>query len=92
MQHCWRKANWVTRQLSVLSVVLIRCACKQVMTDFHACRWPNDLPQEQVAEFMDRLNDSAFVDLEHHLEDDLPIITFSHFVPLQVCRNVLASF
>lgn len=59
--------------------------CVQSMTDFKVCRWPQGLAQHQLAEYMDRMNDEPLGRIAAELESsDLPVITFSHFVPRQV--------
>ena len=62
--------------------------------DFHACRWPAAIPTSHdtsLAEFFDNLNEPALSNLAETLEMEQedtgarsPLITFSHFLPLQV--------
>ena len=66
----------------------------QVMVDFHACRWPSHIPSSHdtsIAEYFDNLNEPALSNLAENLEMEEeqtgrrpPLITFSHFLPLQV--------
>lgn len=66
----------------------------QVMVDFHACRWPSSIPTSHdtsIAEYFDNLNEPALSNLAENLEMEeentgmrTPLITFSHFLPLQV--------
>jgi len=66
----------------------------QVMVDFHACRWPPHIPSSHdtsIAEYFDNLNEPALSNLAENLEMEEeesgcrpPLITFSHFLPLQV--------
>ena len=68
--------------------------CVQVMVDFHACRWPPSIPTSHdtsIAEYFDNLNEPALSNLAENLEMEeeengtrSPLITFSHFLPLQV--------
>lgn len=69
----------------------------QVMVDFHACRWPSSIPTSHdtsTAEFFDNLNEPVLSNLAENLEMEeeetgnrSPLITFSHFLPLQVRRR-----
>ncbi len=62
--------------------------------DFHACRWPSHIPSSHdtsIAEYFDNLNEPALSNLAENLEMEEeqtglrpPLITFSHFLPLQV--------
>ena len=63
------------------------------MTDYHACVWPTPLVngEESLAQRFDSLNEPGLSNLDSILEmeeDDTgerpPLITFSHFLPLQV--------
>lgn len=64
------------------------------MVDFHACRWPPHIPSSHdtsIAEYFDNLNEPALSNLAENLEMEEeetghrpPLITFSHFLPLQV--------
>ena len=66
----------------------------QVMVDFHACQWPPHIPSSHdtsIAEYFDNLNEPALSNLAENMEmeeEDAgarpPLITFSHFLPLQV--------
>jgi hypothetical protein len=66
----------------------------QVMVDFHACRWPSSMPTSHdtsIAEYFDNLNEPALSNLSENMEMEeeeggrrSPLITFSHFLPLQV--------
>ena len=66
----------------------------QVMVDFHACQWPAHIPSSHdtsIAEYFDNLNEPALSNLAENMEmeeEDAgtrpPLITFSHFLPLQV--------
>lgn len=66
----------------------------QVMVDFHACRWPPHIPSSHdtsIAEYFDNLNEPALSNLAENLEMEEeetghrpPLLTFSHFLPLQV--------
>ena len=65
------------------------------MTDYHACVWPTPLVngEESLAQRFDSLNEPGLSNLDSILEmeeDDTgerpPLITFSHFLPLQVTR------
>ena len=73
------------------------CPCStQVMVDFHACRWPPHIPSSHdtsIAEYFDNLNEPALSNLAENLEMEEeqtgrrpPLITFSHFLPLQVAN------
>ncbi|KAK9803536.1 hypothetical protein WJX73_005589 [Symbiochloris irregularis] len=56
----------------------------QSMADFRKCKWPEGLQQEEVAGYMDKMNDEPLSQIAAQLEgSDLPVITFSHFVPRQ---------
>lgn len=73
---------------------LMQVAGMQVMVDFHACRWPSSIPTSHdtsIAEYFDNLNEPALSNLAENLEMEeeesgsrSPLITFSHFLPLQV--------
>ncbi|EIE23640.1 Metallo-dependent phosphatase, partial [Coccomyxa subellipsoidea C-169] len=64
-----------------------------VMVDFHACRWPSSIPTSHdtsIAEYFDNLNEPALSNLAENLEMEeeesgsrSPLLTFSHFLPLQ---------
>ena len=64
------------------------------MVDFHACQWPPHIPSSHdtsIAEYFDNLNEPALSNLAENMEmeeEDAgsrpPLITFSHFLPLQV--------
>ena len=66
----------------------------QVMVDFHACRWPSSIPSSHdtsIAEYFDNMNEPSLSNLAEKLEMEeedyncrSPLITFSHFLPLQV--------
>lgn len=64
----------------------------QMMVDFAACKWPDGLKngEDALARRFDNLNEPALSNLSSILEmdeDDTgtrpPVITFSHFLPLQ---------
>ena len=68
----------------------------QLMVDFHACKWPPPLVngEDSLAQCFDSLNEPALSNLDSILEmdeDDTgvrpPLITFSHFLPLQVITD-----
>ena len=62
--------------------------------DFHACQWPPHIPSSHdtsIAEYFDNLNEPALSNLAENMEMEEeeagtrpPLITFSHFLPLQV--------
>lgn len=63
------------------------------MMDYHACVWPSPLVngEEPLAQRFDSLNEPGLSNLDSILEieeDDSgvrpPLITFSHFLPIQV--------
>lgn len=65
----------------------------QLMVDYHACKWPSPLVngEDPLAQHFDSLNEPALSNLDSILEMDEdetgerpPVITFSHFLPLQV--------
>ena len=71
------------------------------MVDFHACRWPEHLSTgggEALAQHFDSMNEPALSNLDAVLEMEAdtaggqrpPLITFSHFLPLQVDLDTLA--
>lgn len=74
------------------------CSDVQVMVDFHACRWPSSIPTSHdtsIAEYFDNLNEPALSNLAENLEMEEentgrrpPLITFSHFLPLQVLPGI----
>ena len=68
----------------------------QLMVDYHACKWPSPLTNggDQLAQRFDSLNEPALSNLDCILEmdeDDTgerpPLITFSHFLPIQVASE-----
>jgi hypothetical protein len=69
--------------------------------DFHACRWPpavSTAHDTSLAEYFDNLNEPALSNLAETLEMEeedsgqrSPLITFSHFLPLQARRSLLSS-
>ena len=68
------------------------------MVDFHACKWPPPLVngEDSLAQTIDSLNEPGLSNLDSILEmdeDDTgfrpPLITFSHFLPLQVVTKFL---
>ena len=73
----------------------------QVMVDFHACRWPPHIPSSHdtsIAEYFDNLNEPALSNLAENLEMEEeetghrpPLLTFSHFLPLQVHTSCARS-
>lgn len=73
----------------------------QVMVDFHACRWPSSIPTSHdtsIAEYFDNLNEPSLSNLAENLEMEeentgrrSPLITFSHFLPLQVLSGTPRS-
>ena len=70
--------------------------------DFHACRWPPHIPSSHdtsIAEYFDNLNEPALSNLAENLEMEEeqtgqrpPLITFSHFLPLQVTALSSCAF
>lgn len=67
------------------------------MVDFHACKWPTPLVngEDSLAQTFDSLNEPGLSNLDSILEmdeDDTgerpPLITFSHFLPLQVSSGI----
>lgn len=69
------------------------CRIMQMMTDFHACTWPNGLNamDTSLAAHFDAMNDEAVADVVVAVAqaNTAPVITFSHFLPLQVlpCKS-----
>lgn len=65
----------------------------QVMVDFHACRWPAELNamDTSLAEHFDAMNTAAVAQVAEALDRAEqqqharpPVITFSHYLPVQV--------
>jgi len=54
-----------------------------VCKDFHACKWPSDLANddESIALYFDKLNDKYHDAIEEVKNSSKQILTFSHFVP-----------
>jgi hypothetical protein len=67
-----------------------RCSVAQIMVDFRLCRWPEEVKgtrDTSVAEYFDNLNEpelSQLADTRDANGASEPLITFSHFLPLQV--------
>ena len=73
---------------------------QQVMVDFEACKWPNKLVNgsDELAQRFDSLNEPSLSNLDSilEMEEDAvgtrpPLITFSHFLPLQARLWLSAS-
>ena len=70
------------------------------MVDFHACTWPSpelNAKDTSLAEYFDRLNEPQLDNFCSVLSMDgggqqTPIITFSHFLPLQVCMFIYGPY
>ena len=69
----------------------------QVFKDFHACRWPENLNARDtsLAEHFDQMNTESVDTVAHSLQCQSsarqirsPVITFSHYLPLQVQPGV----
>lgn len=65
----------------------------QIMVDFHACTWPKamDAASPSLATHFDQMNEEPVADVvsacTNHAASSCnwpPVITFSHFLPLQV--------
>jgi hypothetical protein len=65
--------------------MILQQACK----DFHACKWPEDLgnDDEDLALYFDKLNDKNRGAIEEVKKNSKQILTFSHFVPRLVTRG-----
>ena len=70
------------------------------MVDFHACKWPSGLVngEDSLAQKFDSLNEPTLSNLNANLEMDEdetgewpPVITFSHFLPLQAIPPSISS-
>lgn len=68
----------------------------QIMVDFHACSWPDemDATSTSLAAHFDQMNNEPVVDVmsacnNHEAATSTwpPVITFSHFLPLQVWQR-----
>lgn len=69
----------------------------QIMVDFHACTWPKalDAASPSLAMHFDQMNEEPVADVvsactahETSFCSRPPVITFSHFLPLQVCARL----
>ena len=69
----------------------------QIMVDFHACTWPKalDAASPSLAMHFDQVNEEPVADVVSactaHAASSCnwpPVITFSHFLPLQVCSHL----
>ena len=83
-------ATCTLRPMPAMSRVL------QMMTDFHACSWPEPLNaiDTSLAAHFDQMNDEPVADVMAavNAQTDSPgkrpaVITFSHFLPLQVLSS-----
>jgi hypothetical protein len=61
------------------NIMALQQACK----DFHACKWPEDLgnDDEDLALYFDKLNEKNHDAIEEVKKNSNQILTFSHFVP-----------
>ena len=67
------------------SAELMCSTVPQIMTDFSACRWPKGMQDEAIARHLDELNDEGLAAMaEQQASSPGPVISFSHFLPLQV--------
>jgi len=58
-------------------------SAKLVMTDFRRCRWPKELAEndELLAKTIDERNDGIEAEIMKMKEENVDVITFSHFLP-----------
>ena len=67
--------------------------CMQIMTDFAACRWPAGMQDEAIAQAIDEANEANFQAFEEQREScPGPVISFSHFLPMQVPASCAARW
>ena len=82
----WHHASWDTEPNIVVPPIP---PLEHVCSDFHRCKWPDNLDQttEAVAKYFDGLNDDGRLALPWKTAtdkgDSLPIVSFSHFLPYQ---------
>jgi hypothetical protein len=66
---------------------ILECLTVQMMVDFHACRWPGselNSRDTSLAQLFDHMNDAPVAEVLAAAESNSVVITFSHFLPLQV--------
>ncbi|XP_039808404.1 uncharacterized protein LOC120675418 [Panicum virgatum] len=67
---------------------------EMVCKDFHACKWPSDLANEDesIALYFDKLNDKNHDAIEEVKNSSKQILTFSHFVPRKLNKSHAAAW